>query len=93
MAVRKVTTANKSTNVTSVKVTVGDSTTSNTKVKRVTLGRPVRRVVADNGSLSNLNDIDASTPEDGDVLVWHEDTQKWVAQKLLDKQLINGGQY
>lgn len=64
-----------------------------TKVKKVTLGRPVRRVLQDNGNLSGLNDIDAYGAEEGDVLVYHESDEKWHSQKLLEKQEINGGQY
>jgi hypothetical protein len=62
-------------------------------VKKVTMGRPVRRVFQDNGNLSGLNDIDAYGAEEGDVLVYHESDEKWHAQKLLEKQEINGGQY
>lgn len=89
MPIRRVSKSNSTT----THVIDGISTGNNTKVKRVTLGRPVSRILADNGNLSNLNDVDASTPEEGDVLVWHEDVDKWIAQKLLDKQEINGGQY
>lgn len=96
MPVRKITlsTANNSDSIsggnTNVKqVSVG----TNTEVKRVTVGRPVRRVKANAGNLSDLNDMFASVPQDGDVLVYHEDDGKWHAQKLLEKQIINGGQY
>lgn len=65
-----------------------------TIVKKVTLGRPVRRVYSDNGNLSGLNDINLNGgPIEGDVLVYHESDEKWHAQKLLEKQEINGGQY
>jgi len=80
-------------NTTTTHIIDGVSTGNNTKVKRVTLGRPVKRVIADNGNLVNLNDVDAYAAEDGDVLVWSDETENWVAQKLLDKQIINGGQY
>lgn len=75
---------------------VGDVSTGNkTKVKKITMGRPVRRVQQAGGSLETLSDIffESPHPEDGDVLVYHESDEKWHAQKLLDKQVINGGQY
>jgi len=71
----------------------GVGTGTATKVKRVTVGKPVRRVTADNGTLGGLNDVQASDALDGDVLVYHESDNSWHAQKLLDKQEINGGQY
>lgn len=87
MPIRRVSSSNPTTHV------ISATTGGTTKVKRVTLGRPVSRVNADNGNLINLNDVDAEAAEDGDVLVWQEDQGKWVAQRLLDKQFINGGQY
>ena len=75
---------------------VGDvSTGTKTKVKKITLGRPVRKVLGADGSLRTLSDIffESSQPEDGDVLVYHDTDEKWHAQKLLEKQEINGGQY
>lgn len=89
MPIRRVSKSNNTT----THIVDGISTGKNTKVKRVTLGKPIRRVYADNGNLSGLNDIDAAGVEDGDVLVWQEESEKWVAQKLIDKQEINGGQY
>ena len=89
MPIRRVSKSNSTT----THIVDGVSTGNNTKVKRVTLGKPIRRVYADNGNLVNLNDVDAYSAEDGDVLVWQDEAQKWVAQKLLDKQIINGGQY
>ena len=88
MPIRRVSKSNTTTN--HINKGIGGG---NTIVKRVTLGRPVKRVNADNGNLVNLNDVDAYAAEDGDVLVWNDETENWVAQKLLDKQIINGGQY
>lgn len=91
MPVRKISKSNSGT----THVVDGVSTGSNTKVKKVTLGKPVRRINADTGALSLLSDvsIEAPHPLEGDVLVYHESDEKWHAQKLLDKQEINGGQY
>ena len=89
MPIRKISKSNGGT----THLVSGISAGNKTQVKRVTLGRPITRVTADNGNLNNLNDVSASGAEEGDVLVWHDDIQKWVAQKLLEKQIINGGQY
>lgn len=89
MPVRKVSKSNSETK----HIVSGVSTGNTTKVKKVTLGKPVRRVRADNGTLSGLNDVKAYGAEEGDVLVYHESDESWHAQKLLEKQEINGGQY
>jgi hypothetical protein len=90
MPVRKISKSNSDTK----HIVSGVSTGTTTKVKRVTLGRPVRRVTSDNGTLSGLNDINLNGgPTEGDVLVYHESDEAWHAQKLLEKQEINGGQY
>lgn len=90
MPVRKVSKSNAETK----HLVSGVSTGNTTKVKRVTLGKPVRRVYQATGnSMAGMDDVIAYTAEEGDVLVYHESDEKWHAQKLLDKQEINGGQY
>jgi len=91
MPIRKISKSNGGTTHLVSDVSAGDKT----QIKRITLGRPVRRVVPNTGSLSTLGDVNiqAPHPEEGDVLVYHESDSKWRAQKLLDKQIINGGQY
>ena len=41
--------------------------------------------------LSDINDIDLTQIEDGTVLVYNEQSEKWVATKNLDNQNIGGG--
>lgn len=91
MPIRKVSISNGGT----THINTSASTSSGTQVKRVTLGRPVQRVTATGSSIGGLTDINFESPhpEDGDVLVYHDTDEKWHAQKLLDKQVINGGQY
>ena len=43
--------------------------------------------------LSELLDVDVSTKEDGSLLIYDEETQKFTASRLLDNQEINGGLY
>jgi hypothetical protein len=43
--------------------------------------------------LEDLYDVLAANPEDGDLLIYDNDINKWVSQKDLDKQRIDGGHY
>jgi hypothetical protein len=43
--------------------------------------------------LSDLTDVDLSAKEDGSLLIYDEETGKFKASKLLDKQEINGGHF
>lgn len=43
--------------------------------------------------LGDLSDINIENAEDGSVLVLDAETGKWTAQRLLDKQFINGGNF
>lgn len=45
--------------------------------------------------LENLRDVDVKTygKEDGSVLVFDEYTQMWKSQRLLNKQIIDAGEY
>lgn len=44
-------------------------------------------------TIGDLNDVLAVSPNDGDLLVYDVLLNKWVAQKDLDKQSIDGGHY
>jgi hypothetical protein len=44
-------------------------------------------------NLGDLNDIDISNIEDGSVLVYSTNLGKWEATKILEKQIINGGNF
>ena len=64
-----------------------------TKVARVTVGRPVRRIVENSGRLELLNDVDITAKTNGSVLVYSSSTGKWTASLDLEEQNINGGSY
>lgn len=63
-----------------------------TIVEKVRIGRPVRKVVA-SSRLSDLRDVELSNLEDGSVLVYDDDDEKWKSTRTLEKQIINGGGY
>lgn len=56
------------------------STKDTTIVKRVTVGKPVRRIRTATVSVVNLTDVDVSNLSDGQVLQYDASTQKWVSQ-------------
>lgn len=43
--------------------------------------------------LSDLLDVDVSAKEDGSLLIYDVNQEKFVASRLLDKQEINGGHF
>ena len=43
--------------------------------------------------LSDLLDVDVSAKEDGSLLIYDESEEKFVASRLLEKQIINGGHF
>jgi hypothetical protein len=67
--------------------------TDNTIIKKITVGTPLATVkrIAIEATLSNALDVVADGIQDGGVLVYNEATEKWVAQNLLDLQVIDGG--
>ena len=46
-------------------------------------------------SIGNMTDIDFATEgvEDGSMLVYNAESQKWQSTKKLDRQIINAGEY
>lgn len=73
----------------SLVVTSGNTTI----VKKVTVGRPVRRVSAASTDINDLDGIDTSGKVNGSVLVYNSTTGKWTATLDLQDQNINGGTY
>ena len=70
------------------------ASSSTTQVKKVVVGKPVRRVSAGSFRLDTLGDVDASSIETGSMLVYQSSTGKWTSQKEIeDGQNINGGSY
>lgn len=68
-------------------------TGSNTQVKQVVVGTPVRRVTGGSFALSGLPDVDVANITQGSVLVYETSTNKWTATLDLEEQNINGGSY
>jgi hypothetical protein len=65
-----------------------------TQVKKVVVGKPVRRVSAGQFKLNNLGDVDVTSLENGSMLVYKISTQKWTSTKDIDDgQNLNGGSY
>lgn len=64
-----------------------------TQVKKVVVGKPIRRIDTQLTTIDNIEGLDVAGRADGDVLVYNESSQNFEAKKLLDKQEINGGQY
>lgn len=44
-------------------------------------------------SLTNSLDVDVSQLQDGGVLIYNTQTNKWTATNLLDKQIFEAGQF
>ena len=46
-------------------------------------------------NIGNMSDIDFATEgvEDGSMLVYNAEIQKWQSTKKLDRQIINAGEY
>ena len=70
-------------------VTAGNTTI----VKRIVVGRPVRRIVEDPGNINQLNGIDTTSKVNGSVLVYNASNELWEATLDLEEQNINGGSY
>lgn len=69
------------------------TTQGTTKVKKVVVGRPVRRVTSTSGSINNLAGVDTTGAEQGSVLVYDESSSSFNATNDLEDQNLNGGQY
>lgn len=68
-------------------------TKDETQVKKVIVGRPVRRVRESRFSISEIEGVDLSSLQDGGVLVYNESTTNFESTINLEKQNINGGNY
>ncbi len=44
-------------------------------------------------SLNSLSDVDTAQLQDGGVLVYKVDTQRWTATNTLERQILEGGQF
>lgn len=63
----------------------------------VTVKQKPKILVNQAGSFSrrieDLTNVDVSNKEPGSVLVYDNNTDKWLATLLLDKQTVNGGNF
>ena len=64
-----------------------------TKVKKVVVGKPIRRVVASSGSIDALFGVSTIGAVEGSLLIYNESTGLWEASITLQEQEVNGGQY
>ena len=64
-----------------------------TRVKKVVVGTPVRRLNESEGAISDSTDVDASNLQNGSVLVYSTSSSKWVATKDLENQNVDGGSF
>ena len=72
------------------------STRGRTKVRRVLVGKPIRRIKTDvttNITLATLGGVDISAAVEGSTLVYNASTGNFEANTELEAQTINGGQY
>jgi hypothetical protein len=69
------------------------TTQGTTKVKKVVVGRPVRRITSTSGSVNNLAGVDTTGAQQGSVLVYDESSSSFNATNDLEDQNLNGGQY
>lgn len=53
----------------------------------------IQGVSASDMSITNMSDVDATTLEDGSVLVYKTNTSKWTSTRLLDQQFMEGGEF
>ncbi len=64
-----------------------------TKVKRVVVGKPIRRIVSTTGNINNIGGVDTSNVSDGAILVYSESSGNFEATTEINNQEVNGGQY
>lgn len=69
------------------------SSRGTTKVKRVVVGKPIRRINTSQGNINNLGGVDTSGKVDGSVLVYNASSGNFEAVAELNNQEVNGGQY
>lgn len=64
-----------------------------TQVKKVVVGKPVRRINTATGSIDNLTGVDTTGKQNGSILVYNSASENFEATKQLEEQDVNGGQY
>ncbi len=69
------------------------TTKGTTKVKKVVVGRPVKRINSTTDNINNLAGVDTTGAQQGSVLVYDETSSSFNATNDLEDQNLNGGQY
>ena len=64
-----------------------------TKVKRVVVGKPVKRIKTQTANIDNLQGVDTTGKEQGSILIYNAQSGNFEASKNLDDQDLNGGNY
>ena len=64
-----------------------------TKVKRVVVGKPVKRIKTQTASIDNLEGVDTTGKEQGSILIYNAQSGNFEASRNLDDQDLNGGNY
>lgn len=65
-----------------------------TKVKRITVGTPIRSVVVSNDAdVDNLRGVNTDNAVDGSLLIYSDSSGEWEAGLTLRKQIVDGRVY
>lgn len=64
-----------------------------TQVKKVVVGKPIRRINTQTTTIDNISGIDTSGKVDGSLLIYNSSSGNFEASTTLEEQEINGGQY
>ncbi len=64
-----------------------------TQVKKVVIGRPVRRVQQAGNAINDATDVNVSSLTNGSILVYNTSSSKLTSTTELANHTINGGTY
>ena len=53
----------------------------------------IQGLSASDMSVAHMSDVDATNLENGSVLVYKTNTNKWTSTRLLDQQFMEGGEF
>lgn len=53
----------------------------------------IQGLSASDMTVASISDVDASTLENGSVLVYKTNTNKWTSTRLLEQQFMEGGEF
>lgn len=62
-------------------------------IDKIIVGTPIRTIGASEGDINSLIGVDVSLREHGSVLVYDDDVNQWIAQRKLQRQIVDGGEY